>query len=118
MIHFLLLLICIVSIEVLILLNFLYLLDSIVKETRKVTHVILQKSISDHWKEKVIPAYALRMMKYSIQMFSILLLIISLFLIADYFFNDFFDISLSLFGVLESMIFAFAYVYSRKLLIK
>tara|TARA_B110000093_G_scaffold157721_1_gene176221 strand:+ start:349 stop:705 length:357 start_codon:yes stop_codon:yes gene_type:complete len=116
--HLLLLLVCIVSVEVFIRLNFLSLLDSILKVTRKVIHVIPEDSISDHWKEKVIPAYALRMMKYSLQILLILLLILSLFFVADYFFNGFLALTLSLFGIIESMVFAFGYAYLRKSLIK
>lgn len=118
MIHLLLLLVCILSVEVFIRLNFLSHLDSILKVTKRVTHVIPKSNISDHWKEKVIPAYALRIMKYSLQILLILLLLISLFFIADYFFNDFLAFTFSLIGIIESMVFAFGYVYLRKLFIK
>ena len=114
MIHFLLLLVCILSVEVFIRFNFLSLLDSILKVTKKVTYVIPRDNISDHWKEKVIPEYALRMMKYSLQILLILLLILSLFFIADFFFNNFFAFTLSLIGIVESMVFAFGYFYLRK----
>lgn len=118
MINLLLLLVCILSVEVFIRLNFLSHLDSILKLTKKVTYVIPQTNISDHWKEKVIPAYALRIMKYSLQILLIPLLILSLFLIADFFFNNFLEYTLSLIGIIESMVFAFGYVYLRKLFIK
>ncbi len=118
MIHFLLLLVCILSVEVFIRFNFLLILDSILKVTKKVTYVISQDKISDHWKEKVVPAYALRMMKYSLQILLILLLILSLFLIADFFFNDFLALTLSLIGIVESLVFAFGYVFLRKSFIK
>ena len=112
------LLVCIVSVEVFIRLKFLSLLDSILKVTRKVIHVIPEDNISDHWKEKVIPAYALRIMKYSLQMLLILFLILSFFFIADFFLNDFLIFTLSLIGIIESIVFAFGYVYLRKLFIK
>jgi len=118
MIHILLLLVCILSVEAFIRLNFLSLLDSILKVTKKVIYVISQNNISDHWKEKAVPAYALRIMKYSLQISLILLVILSLFLIAGFFFNDFLALTLSLFGILESLVFAFGYVYLRKSLIK
>ena len=118
MIHFLLLLVCIFSVEVFIRLNFLSHLDLILKVTKRVTYVIPKSNISDHWKEKVIPAYALRMMKYSLRILLILLLIISLFFIADYFFNDFLAFTFSLIGIIESMVFAFGYVYLRNVFIK
>ena len=118
MIHLLLLLVCILSVEVFMRLNFLSYLDLILKMIKRVTYVIPKNNISDHWKEKVIPVYALRIMKYSLQILLILLLIISLFFISDYFFNDFFAFTFSWIGIIESMVFAFGYVYLRKSLIK
>ncbi len=116
MIHFLLLIVCILSIEVIIRLRFFSLFDSILNLTKKVTHVIPHNNISDHWKEKVIPIYALRMMKYSLQILLILLLIISFFVLADIFFNNLLALTFSLIGVVESIIFAFGYVHLRKYL--
>jgi hypothetical protein len=118
MIHLLLSLICILSVEVFIRLNFLSYLDSILKVTRKVVYVIPKSNISDHWKEKVIPSYAFIIIKYSLQISLILLLIMSLFFIADFFFNDFLALTLSLIGIIESMVFAFGYAYLRRLFIK
>ena len=118
MIHLFLLLVCILSVEVFIRLNFLSHLDSILKVTKKVTYVIPNNNISDHWKEKVIPAYALSIMKYSLQILLILLFIMSLFFIADFFLNNFLTFTLSLIGIIESMVFAFGYVFLRKSLIK
>ena len=118
MIHLLLSLVCILSVEVFIRLKFLSHLDSILKVTQKVTYIIPKNNISDHWKEKVIPAYALRIMKYSLQILVILLLIMSLFLIADFFINNFLALTLSLIGIVESLVFAFGYVFLRKSFIK
>ena len=118
MIHFILILVCVLSVEVFIRFNFLLILNSIPKVAKKVTYVIPKSNISDHWKEKIIPAYALIIMKYSLQMLLILLLIMSLFFIADLFYNDFLAFTLSLIGTMESMVIAFGYVYLRKSLIK
>ena len=118
MVHLLLLIVCIVSIEVFIRLNFLSHLNSILKVTKRVTYVIPKNNISDHWKEKIIPAYALRIMKYSLQILLILLLIMSLFFITDLFYDNFLIFTLSFIGIIESMVFAFGYVYLRTLCIK
>ena len=118
MTHLLLLLTCILSVEVFIRLNFLSLFDSILKETKKVTYIITQNNISDHWKEKVFPLYALRIMRYSLQILLIQFLILSLFLITNFFVNDFLEFTLSLIGIMESLVFAIGYVYIRKLSIK
>ena len=118
MFHFLIFLVCILSIEIFIRLKFLYLLDLICKVAIKVTHVIPAGNISDHWKERVIPKYALIIMKCSIQMLLILLLILCLFFVVDYFINDFLNFSLSLIGIIDSICFAFGYVYLRKFFAK
>ena len=114
MIHILTLVVCILSVEIFIRSNFILILVSILKVTQKVTNILLHDNISDHWKEKVIPAYALKMMKYSLQMFLILLSILSLFLIANYLFRDFLTFSLSLMGIIEALGFAFGYLYLKK----
>ena len=116
--HLALLIVCILSVEVFIRFNFLIVLDSLLKVIRKVVYIIFQDNISDHWKEKVIPIYALRIMKYSLQILLILFLIIIVFAIASYFFNDLTGLTLSIIGIMESMIFAFGYAYTRKLLVK
>ena len=118
MFHILVLLVCILSIETFIRLNFLYFLDSLLKVTIKVTHVIPADNISDHWKERVIPKYALIIMRRSIQMLLILLFIISLFFIVDYLIDDFLKFSLSLVGIIDSVCFTLGYLYLRKYLIK
>ena len=118
MIQIFLLLVCVLSVEVFIRLNFLALLDSIFKMAKKVTHVMSQNNISDHWKEKAVPAYAFRIMKHSLQIFLILFLILSLFLITGLIFNGFLLFTLSFIGILESIAFAFGYIYLRKLLFK
>ena len=118
MIHFLLFLVCILSVEIFIKSNFLSYLYSMLKVMKKAAFMISQNNISDHWKEKAIPAYALRIMKHSLQILLILLIIMSLFFIADIFFNDFLALTLSLLGIIESIIFVFGYVYLRKMFIK
>lgn len=118
MVHLILLLVCIASIEVFIRTNFLSFFHSILKVSKKVTFVIPQDKISDHWKEKVIPVYALRIMKYSLKILFTILMIISLFLVTDFFFKGFFELALSLIGILESLVFAFGYVQLRKLIYK
>lgn len=118
MTHLLLLFVCILSVEVFIRLSFISHLNSILKVTKRVIHVIPKNKISDHWKEKVIPEYALRIMKYSLQILLILFLIMSLFFIADFFYNNLLAFTLSFMGIIESSVFAFGYIYLRRLLIK
>lgn len=118
MIHLSLLLTCMLSVEMIIRSNFLLILDSILKVTKKVIQVVPQNNISDHWKEKVVPVYAFRIFKHSFQIFFIILFILSFFIVVDFFIKDFLVFTLSSIGVIESLFFAFGYVFIRKLLIK
>lgn len=118
MIHLIILFVCILSVEILTRLNFLSLLELILKVTRKVTHIILADTISDHWKARVIPAYSFKIMKYSLQILFILLLILSLFLIAEYFVSDFMKFAFSSIGIIEATVFGFGYIFLRNFFIE
>ena len=116
--HCILLFVCILSIELFIRSNYIALITSTIKLARKSTYVILNKNISDHWKENIILAYSLKMMKSSIQMLLVLLLIVFIFIIADHFFSGLITFILSSTGILESILFAFGYAYIREVIIK
>ena len=112
--HLILLFICILSVEVFHKLNFLANLNSIVIISKKVVDTLSSKNISDHWKEIVIPVYALQIMKHSWQIFLITLCIISLLITADLLLIGFIAFTLSFSGVLASMVFTSGYVSLRK----
>ncbi len=116
--HFIILLICFFSIEILIRSNYLTLIKSLTNISKKAIYIILNKKISDHWKENIIPIYSLNMMKHSLQMLLILFLIIIIFVIVGNFFNGFFAFAFSWNGIIESILFAFSYAYIRKLIFK
>ena len=109
-----LLLICILSVEVFHRFNFLASLTSIINITKKVADTLTSKSISDHWKEIVIPVYALKIMKHSFQILLILVCITSLLLTAELLLNGFIVFTLSFSGVFASAVFASGYVSLRK----
>ena len=117
MTHFLIFIVCILSVELFIRLKFIT-FELNAESDKKVTYVISQNKISDHWKEKVIPAYALKIMNYSLKILLILLLIISLFFIIDLLQNNFLAFTFSLMGIAQSIVFAFGYVFIRRLFIK
>ena len=116
--HLILLFICFLSIEIFIRSNYLSLIISTFKVSKKSISVILNKNISDHWKENIIPKYSLQMMKYSMQMLLILFLIIFIFVIADNLFSGFLAFTLSWNGIIESILIAFSYAYMRKLIFR
>ena len=116
--HLILLILCLLSVEIFIRSNYLSLLNSTIKVSKKAISIILNKNISDHWKENIIPKYSLQMMKYSMQMLLILFLIIFLFVVADKFLSGFLEFTFSLNGMIESILIAFSYAYIRKLIFK
>ena len=116
--HLILLFICFLFVEIFIRSNYIPLIKSLTKVSKKSISTILNKNISDHWKENIIPKYSLQMMKYSLQMLLILFLIIFIFVIADNFFSGFLAFIFSWNGIIEPILLAFSYAYIRKIIFK
>ena len=57
--------------------------NSVVKISRKVLHIIITSRISDHWKEKMVPVYAFILLKNSLFILGILFLNILIYLFSD-----------------------------------
>lgn len=114
MIHFVLLLLCVLSIEIFQRTKLLHLASEIILATKKVSRLIPNKKISDHWKELLVPHYALTIMNYSIRILFILISIIAMFIISDYFIGEFLTYILSLLGIIESIVFAYSYIALKK----
>ena len=109
--------ICFLSVEIFIRSNYFTLIRLLNNVSKKAIYIILNKNISDHWKENILPKYSLQMMKYSLQMLLILFLIILNFFIVDILFSGFIAFILSWNGLIESILIAFSYAYIRKLII-
>ena len=116
--HLILFVICFLSVEIFIRSNYVHLINSTINVSKKAISTILNKNISDHWKENIIPKYSLQMMNYSMQMLLILFLIIFIFVIADNLFSGFLAFTFSWNGIIESILLAFSYVYIRKLIFR
>ena len=116
--HIILLVICLFSVEIFIRSKYVALISSLIKVSKKSISTILNKNISDHWKENIIPKYSLQMMNYSIKMLLILFLIILIFVITDNFYSGFLGFTFSSNGIIESILIAFSYAYIRKLIIR
>ena len=116
--HLILLIICLFSVEIFIRSNYIFLINSVIKVSKKAIHIILNKNISDHWKENIIPKYSLQIIRYSLQILLILCLIIFIFFIADILFSGFLEFIFTLNGIVESLLFAFIYFYSRKQIVR
>ena len=116
--HLILFVICFLSVEIFIRSNYVPLINSTINVSKKAISTILNKNISDHWKENIIPKYSLKMMNYSMQMLLILFLIIFIFVIADNLFSGFLIFIFSWNGIIESILLAFSYAYIRKLIFR
>lgn len=112
--YLILFLIIVLTLEIIIKTNFFDLIKSLLKFTQKAVGIILNKNISDNWKEKIIPKYSLIMMRLSFSLLIILLIIISLIFIAGLLFKDFAFLIFSLQGIIASILFAFGYSYFKK----
>ena len=116
--HCILLVLCVLSIEIFIRSNYIFLINSLVKVSKKAIYIVLNKNISDHWKEKIITKYSLQMIKNSLQMLLIIFLIFFIFIIADNLFTGILAFTFSLNGIIEFILIAFSYACIRKLILK
>lgn len=112
--HFLLSLVCLVGVEVFIRFDFLQCGGVIYTAMLQARKVILSARISDHWKEKVIPAYSIIMLINSLKILMILVSILLLFFVFSFLSPSLMDLTLSTFGIAESIIVAYLYVLVRK----
>lgn len=116
--HFILFLGCILSIELFLRLNFLSHLNVMLVVTKKIVYIVPSKKISDHWKEKIIPIYAFKIIRASAQILLISFCIVLFFLANDAFFNDFLKFATSIIGIIETSFFLMSYFFLRKSLLK
>ena len=116
--HCILLVLCVLSIEIFIRSNYIFLINSLVKVSKKAIYIVLNKNISDHWKEKIITKYSLQMIKNSLQMLLIIVLIFFIFIIADNLFTGILAFAFSLNGIIEYILIAFSYARIRKLILR
>ena len=116
--YFILFFIMIISAEIIINSNYILLLNLLIKLNKSAIKVILYKKASDHWKEKIIPEYSLRIMRISLSMLLIFLVIILLFLITSILFNNFLAFIFSPRGIISSILFSFIYLYLKRLIKK
>ena len=116
--HFILLVLCLFIVEIFIWSNYITLINSLIAVIKKAILTILNKNISDHWKENIIPKYSMKMMNFSLQMLLVFFFIILIFIFADNLFSGFLSFSLSINGIIESILFMFSYTYIRKLIFR
>ena len=114
MIYTILIVTLVAAVEIFQVSKFLYRVNLMLIFTKKVLNVLRSERISDHWKERIIPTYAWRLMKLAIQLLMIIMFIFTIFFVADVYLDGFIEITLSLSGLFVSMIFVMMYSWVRR----
>ena len=104
---------CVLSIELFLRLKFMSYVNSVNRNTSKVFRVIFASKISDHWKEKMVPAYAFILLKSSLLILGILFLIILVFSAFIVLSSHFLALILSATGIVESVVASLIYFKLR-----
>ena len=104
---------CVLSIELCLRLKFMSYVNSINKNTSKVLRVIFASKISDHWKAKMVPAYAFILLKNSLLILGILFLIILVFSVFIVLSSKFLALLLSVTGIATSIVISLTYLKLR-----
>ena len=115
--HLCIIIASIISLEILFRFNLLLKFNSIIILINKSVNTILSKNISDNWKEKVIPTYSLKIMKFSLQIIFLLILIACIFYVLNIINVSFLSYLFSIIGLIESILIAFGYLYLRQAII-
>lgn len=114
MIYTILIITLVTSIEIFQISKFLYRVNLMIIFSKKSLKVLRSERISDHWKEKIIPTYAWRLMKLALQILMIIMFIFTIFILVDVYLDGFIEITLSLSGLFISIIFVIIYSWVRR----
>ena len=114
MIYIILIITLVTCIEIFQISKFLYRVHLMIIFTKKSLNVLRSERISDHWKERIIPTYAWKLMKLAVQILMIIMFIFAIFLIVNFFLDGFIEITLSLSGLFISIIFVMIYSWVRR----
>ena len=113
-IHIQIIVFAILVIEITRLLKLFSRFQNTLKVTKKIIKIILSKTISDHWREKVILKYSQILLISSLQIFGILFLILIFFYAFNYLNTSFSSYFLSIKGIVETTLIILIYLYLKK----
>ena len=102
------------SVEIFMRSNFMQHLSIIYATIQTAQKVIRSSRISDHWKEKAIPLYAITMLINSMKLLITLASILTVFIILTLFSGSLEYLALSMLGVIEAIIIASLYILVRR----
>ena len=114
--HLALFILCALSVEIISSLNLLRQFESIKVMSVKLMNLVANPKISDHWKEKLVPYYAISILVPLIKFLFKMALIFSLFLLTDLLLTDFYSLVISWQGMLELTVFCILYMKCKGLL--
>lgn len=116
--------ICICGVELLIRAPLYDSLQTLLRYARKSSQVIASSRISDHWKEKVLPTYSLKVFQGSLKLFVIFLVVFGLLLLVSLALDLLFlsgETTLGFLstwqGILFATVFSILYYYARRRLL-
>ena len=112
--YLLLSILSIYSIEITIKLKYFSLISSLFLLIQKTLKIINNRKISDSSKEKIVPTYSLKILKFSFLINLIILIILLPFVLANFYLDDFSEILPSSKGLFVFCISGFCYVYIKK----
>jgi hypothetical protein len=111
--HFILAVFIVVTIELFVRINALVFVHKMIEKFSSFAKLMSSNSVSDHWKEKVIPTYALIIIINALKFLGVLLLIAGLFAGLGGIFDGFFQFSISAVGIVEMLLFSLLYLKIR-----
>ena len=111
--HLILAVFVVVTIELFVRMDALGFVQKMVEKFSSFAKLMLSNSVSDHWKEKVIPKYALIIIINALKFLGVLLLIAGMFSGLGWIFDGFFKFSISVVGIVEMLIFSLFYLKIR-----
>jgi hypothetical protein len=111
--HVTIIICCILSIEIFIRFNLNIRLYSVLRISKKVYRIIKSSKVSSHWKEKMVPYYALEIFKISFSMYLILFSIVLIYFLPYIFKISIIEYCLSYKGVIETLFISFIYLKIR-----
>ena len=111
--YFILAIFCVVAIELFLGVDALNFLHKMYKKFSSFANLMSTKYVSDHWKERVVPIYALIIIINALKFLGVLLSIVALFICLVLFSPDFFNFTTSAFGIMGMLLFSFMYFKVR-----
>lgn len=114
MIYLISLIVGVLSVEILLTSKVSVAVTNIMTVAKKVVHILPNDKISDHWKERVLPNYAIKTALYSFHMLVILVGLFFLFFFTDYFFAGLLEFTMSLSGMLFNIFVVSGYAFLRR----